>query len=92
MISKTVDLKKSHVGSTFIRESTINDNSFTDPPPKLGGLVEFYRGPSVWTPTGINVPDYPKLAQLWWQNIGDASLASSPRSRRWTGWPRRRTR
>ncbi len=20
-----------------------------------------------------NVPDYPKLAQLWWQNIGDAS-------------------
>ena len=26
-----------------------------------------------WTPTGINVPDYPKLAQLWWQNIGDAS-------------------
>jgi len=26
-----------------------------------------------WTPTGNNVPDYPKLAQLWWQNIGDAS-------------------
>ena len=23
--------------------------------------------------TGVNVPDYPKLAQLWWQNIGDAS-------------------
>ena len=22
-----------------------------------------------WTPTGTNVPDYPKLAQLWWQNI-----------------------
>jgi glycerol transport system substrate-binding protein len=26
-----------------------------------------------WTPTGNNVPDYPKLAQLWWQNIGDAA-------------------
>jgi hypothetical protein len=26
-----------------------------------------------WSPTGTNVPDYPKLAQLWWQNIGDAS-------------------
>ena len=26
-----------------------------------------------WTPTGTNVPDYPKLAQLWWQNIGDAA-------------------
>jgi glycerol transport system substrate-binding protein len=22
-----------------------------------------------WTPTGTNVPDYPKLAQLWWQNV-----------------------
>ncbi len=29
-------------------------------------------GPGPWTPTGTNVPDYPKLAQLWWQNIGDA--------------------
>ena len=30
-------------------------------------------------PTGTNVPDYPKLAQLWWQNIGDASSgAKSP--------------
>ena len=33
--------------------------------PKLGGLVEFYRSPArvAWTPTGTNVPDYPKLAQ-----------------------------
>jgi glycerol transport system substrate-binding protein len=36
--------------------------------------VEFYRSPArvAWTPTGVNVPDYPKLAQLWWQNIGEA--------------------
>ena len=26
-----------------------------------------------WSSTGTNVPDYPKLAQLWWQAIGDAS-------------------
>lgn len=73
--SKTVDVKKSHVGLTFIRESTINDKSFTERAPKLGGLVEFYRSPArvQWSPTGTNVPDYPKLAQLWWQNIGDAS-------------------
>ena len=47
----------------------------TERAPKLGGLVEFYRSPArvQWTPTGNNVPDYPKLAQLWWQNIGDAS-------------------
>ncbi|WP_020558558.1 ABC transporter substrate-binding protein [Thiofilum flexile] len=73
--SKTVDVKKSHVGLTFIRESTVNHESFTERAPKLGGLVEFYRSPDRvrWSPTGTNVPDYPKLAQLWWQNIGDAS-------------------
>ncbi len=73
--SKTVDVKKSHVGLTFIRESTIQHDSFTERAPKLGGLVEFYRSPARvrWSPTGTNVPDYPKLAQLWWQNIGDAS-------------------
>lgn len=72
--SKTVDVKKSHVGLTFIRESTIQDKSFTERAPKLGGLVEFYRSPDRvrWSPTGTNIPDYPKLAQLWWQNIGDA--------------------
>jgi glycerol transport system substrate-binding protein len=75
VVSKTVDVKKSHTGLTFIRESTINHQSFTDRAPKLGGLVEFYRSPARvrWSPTGTNVPDYPKLAQLWWQNIGDAS-------------------
>ena len=50
-------------------------NSFTERAPKLGGLVEFYRSPDRvnWTPTGVNVPDYPKLAQLWWQQIGDVN-------------------
>ncbi|KEO90060.1 ABC transporter substrate-binding protein [Erythrobacter longus] len=73
--SKTVDVKKAHVGLTFIRESTIQHDSFTQRAPKLGGLVEFYRSPdrTRWSPTGTNVPDYPRLAQLWWQNIGDAS-------------------
>ncbi len=79
--SKTVDVKKSQTGLTFIRQSTINDKSFTERAPKLGGLIEFYRSPArvQWSPTGTNVPDYPKLAQLWWQNIGDAaSGAKSP--------------
>ncbi|WP_425100197.1 carbohydrate ABC transporter substrate-binding protein [Tropicibacter sp. S64] len=79
--SKTVDVKKSHVGLTFIRESTVQHQSFTDRADKLGGLVEFYRSPArvAWSPTGTNVPDYPKLAQLWWQNIGDAmSGAKTP--------------
>ncbi len=74
-VSKTLDVKKSQVGLTFIRNSTANHESFTERAPKLGGLVEFYRSPDRvrWSPTGINVPDYPKLAQLWWQQIGDVN-------------------
>ena len=73
-VAKTTSLKKTHVGLTPIRDSDIRHQSFTDRAPKLGGLVEFYRSPArvAWTPTGTNVPDYPKLAQLWWQNIGEA--------------------
>ena len=75
VVSKTVDTKKSHVGLTFIRDSSVRHASFTERAPKLGGLVEFYRSPdrTNWTPTGVNVPDYPKLAQLWWQQIGDVN-------------------
>ena len=75
VVSKTVDTRKSHVGLTFIRDSTVNHESFTERAPNLGGLVEFYRSPDRvrWSPTGINVPDYPKLAQLWWQQIGDVN-------------------
>ncbi|MCV6548458.1 MAG: ABC transporter substrate-binding protein, partial [Cohaesibacter sp.] len=75
VVSKTVDVKKSHVGLTFIRDSSVNHESFTERAEKLGGLVEFYRSPDrvAWSPTGINVPDYPKLAQLWWQQIGDVN-------------------
>jgi glycerol transport system substrate-binding protein len=75
VVSKTVDVKKTHVGLTVVRDSTIRHESFTERAPKLGGLVEFYRSPDRvnWTPTGINVPDYPKLAQIWWQQIGDVN-------------------
>ncbi len=77
--SKTVDTKKSHVGLTFARDSTIRDESFTERAPKLGGVVEFYRSPDRvrWSPTGINVPDYPKLAQIWWQQIGNVNSGSA---------------
>ena len=75
VVSKTVDVKKSHVGLTFIRDSTVNHQSFSERAENLGGLVEFYRSPDrvAWSPTGINVPDYPKLAQIWWQQIGDVN-------------------
>ncbi|WP_406673478.1 ABC transporter substrate-binding protein [Nonomuraea sp. N2-4H] len=72
--SKTVSLKKSIVGLTFIRESDIKSDYFAENAKKYGGLIEFYGSPArvQWTPTGTNVPDYPKLAQLWWQNVATA--------------------
>ena len=72
--SKTVSLKKSITGLTFIRDSDIRHEYFTKNADRYGGLIEFYRSPArvAWTPTGTNVPDYPKLAQLWWKNIAVA--------------------
>ena len=72
--SKTVSLKKSIVGTAFIRDSDIRSDYFTQNAGKYGGLIEFYRSPArvAWTPTGTNVPDYPKLAQLFWKNVAVA--------------------
>ncbi len=71
---KTVSLKKSLLSQHLIRESDIRSQAMTDLAPKLGGLVEFYRSPArkQWTPTGVNVPDYGKMAQVWWQNVSNA--------------------
>ncbi|WGV99720.1 ABC transporter substrate-binding protein [Vibrio sp. YMD68] len=75
VVSKSVSLKKTLVGLTPIRESDINSQAMTDAALQLGGLVEFYRSDArkQWTPTGTNVPDYPKLAQLWWQHVSEAA-------------------
>jgi glycerol transport system substrate-binding protein len=72
--AKSVSLKKSIVGLTFVRDSDIRSDYFSKNAAKYGGLIEFYRSPArvAWTPTGTNVPDYPKLAQLWWQNVATA--------------------
>jgi glycerol transport system substrate-binding protein len=42
-------------------------------------VIEFYRSPDreMWTPTGVNVPDYPKLAQIWWQQIGNVNSGAA---------------
>jgi glycerol transport system substrate-binding protein len=76
--AKTLSLKKTQVGLTPIRESDLDSAAMTDMAPLLGGLVEFYRSPArtAWTPTGTNVPDYPKLAQLWWPNVANAVSGS----------------
>ena len=83
VVSKTVSLKKTLVGLTPIRDSDLRSAAMSLEAPRLGGLVEFYRSPArvLWTPTGTNVPDYPKLAQLWWPNVANAvSGAVSPQA------------
>ncbi|MDE2583004.1 MAG: carbohydrate ABC transporter substrate-binding protein [Rhodospirillales bacterium] len=73
-VSKVVTLKKALVSLHLIRESDVMHPALTELAPKLGGLVEFYRSPDRkwWTPTGVNVPDYGKMAQVWWQNVSNA--------------------
>jgi len=59
------------VGPHADRHHTIMSDSVTART-EYGGssvLTAARRG-DLWTPTGINVPDYhPKLAQLWWADI-----------------------
>jgi glycerol transport system substrate-binding protein len=68
------------VGLTFIRESTIFGTELHRARAQAGrpGRVLPLARPACLDPTGVNVPDYPKLAQLWWQNIGEpkAKLAN----------------
>ncbi|WP_336367533.1 ABC transporter substrate-binding protein [Marinobacter sp. C2H3] len=73
-VSHTVSLQKTLVGLTPIRQSDLDSPQMDEEAPRLGGLVEFYRSPerALWTPTGLNVPDYPRLSKLWWTNIADA--------------------
>ncbi|WP_033417021.1 ABC transporter substrate-binding protein [Hahella ganghwensis] len=73
-VSKTVSLKKTIEGLTPIRKSDLFSEEMTRRAPQYGGLVEFYRsrGRDVWTPTGTNVPDYPRLSPLWWQHVSKA--------------------
>lgn len=74
VVSKTTSLKKSIEGLTFIRDSDIRSDYFTENAWRYGGLIEFYRSPArvLWSPTGVNVPEYPKLAPLWFQHIATA--------------------
>jgi glycerol transport system substrate-binding protein len=73
-VAKTTSLKKAHRGADPHPRQRYSKRSLHRTGAQTGGLVEFYRSPArvAWTPTGTNVPDYPKLAQLWWQNVGEA--------------------
>ena len=67
--SKSVSLKKSHVGLTFTRESDIWDKSFTERAP-AGGLIEFFAHTArvQWTQPAQRA-ELPEARTAWWQNI-----------------------
>jgi glycerol transport system substrate-binding protein len=71
LVSKTVSLKKTLVGLTPIRVSDIESKKMTQVADRYGGLIDFYRSSArkTWTPTGINVPDYSAMSEVWWKNI-----------------------
>ncbi|MCG8613993.1 MAG: ABC transporter substrate-binding protein [Pseudomonadales bacterium] len=70
-VSKTVSLQKTLKGLTPIRNSDLMSDAMSKKAPYLGGFVEFYRSRSrdIWTPTGTNVPNYPRLSVLWWKHV-----------------------
>ncbi|MCK6261798.1 ABC transporter substrate-binding protein [Vibrio sp. ZSDE26] len=72
-VSKTVSFDKLLNGFTPIRHSDIQSQAFTYMQTRLGGLVEFYQSDAknVWTPSGVNIPDYSAMAAMWWQHIGE---------------------
>lgn len=78
-VSKSVCLKKFLVGFTPIRKSTVNSAYLASRDDEFGGLVTFYRSPieNRWTDSGLNVPHYPLLSQLWWRNIATAVVGET---------------
>jgi glycerol transport system substrate-binding protein len=73
-VSKSVSLQKFLVGMMPIRKSDLDSHELTSAAPGYGGLVELYRSRAreLWTPTGLNVADYPRMAGSWWPAIADA--------------------
>jgi glycerol transport system substrate-binding protein len=73
-ISKSVALKKFIAGVTPVRKSTLFSEYVSRNKDRYGGLIEFTRS-SVrknFTDSGPNVPHYPTLSKLWWENIAKA--------------------
>ncbi len=78
-VSKSVSLKKFIVGLTPNRRSTVECAYVRERDDYYGGLAAFYRSPDVkkFTDSGLNVPHYPLLSQLWWRNVATAVVGET---------------
>ena len=78
VVSKTVSIPKSRKSGLTLhprqRRSTsrVLHRAGTEAR-RSGRVLPLARPGAPGAPTGINVPDYPKLAQIWWQQIGDVN-------------------
>ena len=73
-MSKSVALKKFIAGVTPVRKSTLFSEYVSRNKDRYGGLIEFTRSSVLknFTDSGPNVPHYPTLSKLWWENIAKA--------------------
>jgi glycerol transport system substrate-binding protein len=73
-VSKTVSVKKFLIGATPVRKSTVSHPYLKENSWKWGGIIEFFNSPEEikWTDSGLNVPHYPALSGIWWENIASA--------------------
>ncbi len=78
-VSKSVSLKKFIVGMSPMRKSTVGCAYVRDRDAEYGGLAAFYRSSDEkkFTDSGLNVPHYPLLSQLWWRNISTAVVGET---------------
>jgi glycerol transport system substrate-binding protein len=78
-VSKTVSLKKFIVGMSPMRKSTVECEYVRERDAEYGGLTAFYRSSDEkkFTDSGLNVPHYPLLSQLWWRNISTAVVGET---------------
>jgi glycerol transport system substrate-binding protein len=78
-VSKSVSLKKFLVGNTPVRKSTVFAGYLSSRDADFGGLITFYRSPEEkkFTSSGLNVPHYPLLSQLWWRSISTALVGET---------------
>lgn len=73
-VSKTVSVQKFLKGMTPIRKSTLHAAYIQENKARWGGLIDFYTssGAKLWTGSGLNVPHYPLLFRIWWDNLDKA--------------------
>lgn len=73
-LSKTVALRKFIADQTPVRRSTLDSATAGEWSKRLGGMIELLRSPEIrkFSDSGLNVPHYPRMSKLWWNNIAVA--------------------